>query len=117
VAVTARPELYGELREALAGSGVEVAAGPEALADAATRPADWTMSAIVGAAGLVPGLAAVRRGGTLALANKETLVAAGPLVMATARATGAAILPVDSEHSAIFQALRGEIRAGWNGSS
>ena len=112
VAVTARPELYGELREALAGSGVEVAAGPEALADAATRPADWTMSAIVGAAGLVPGLAAVRRGGTLALANKETLVAAGPLVMATARATGAAILPVDSEHSAIFQALRGEDSRG-----
>jgi 1-deoxy-D-xylulose-5-phosphate reductoisomerase len=66
------------------------------------------MNAIVGAAGLVPGLEAIRRGGTLALANKETLVAAGPLVMATARASGAAILPVDSEHSAVFQALRGE---------
>jgi 1-deoxy-D-xylulose-5-phosphate reductoisomerase len=78
------------------------------VAEAAMRPADWTMSAIVGAAGLVPGLETVRRGGTLALANKETLVAAGPLVMATARRTGAAILPVDSEHSAVFQALRGE---------
>jgi 1-deoxy-D-xylulose-5-phosphate reductoisomerase len=108
VAVTARLELYKDLREALAGSDVEAAAGPEAVAEAAMRPADWTMSAIVGAAGLVPGLETVRRGGTLALANKETLVAAGPLVMATARRTGAAILPVDSEHSAVFQALRGE---------
>jgi 1-deoxy-D-xylulose-5-phosphate reductoisomerase len=108
VAVTARPELYNDLRDALAGSDVEAAAGPEAVAEAAMRPADWTMSAIVGAAGLVPGLETVRRGGTLALANKETLVAAGPLVMATARRTGAAILPVDSEHSAVFQALRGE---------
>lgn len=108
VAVTARPELYDPLRDALAGSGVEAEAGPEAVAEAAARPADWTMSAIVGAAGLVPGLEVVRRGGTLALANKETLVAAGPLVMATARRTGAAILPVDSEHSAVFQALRGE---------
>jgi 1-deoxy-D-xylulose-5-phosphate reductoisomerase len=91
VAVTARLELYKDLREALAGSDVEAAAGPEAVAEAAMRPADWTMSAIVGAAGLVPGLETVRRGGTLALANKETLVAAGPLVMATARRTGAAI--------------------------
>jgi 1-deoxy-D-xylulose-5-phosphate reductoisomerase len=108
LAVTARPELYGELRHALAGSGIEAAAGAEAVAEAAERPVDWTMSAIVGAAGLVPGLAAVRRGGTLALANKETLVAAGPLVMAAAREAGAAILPVDSEHSAVFQAMRGE---------
>ncbi len=108
VAVTARAELYADLRDALAGSGVEAAAGPEAVAEAAMRPVDWTMSAIVGAAGLVPGLEVVRRGGTLALANKETLVAAGPLVMATARESGAAILPVDSEHSAVFQALRGE---------
>ncbi len=112
LAVTARQDLYGELKDRLAGSGVEAAAGPEAVREAAQRPADWTMSAIVGAAGLVPGLEVVRRGGTLALANKETLVAAGPLVMATARRTGTAILPVDSEHSAVFQALRGESLEG-----
>ncbi|CAA9422289.1 MAG: 1-deoxy-D-xylulose 5-phosphate reductoisomerase [uncultured Rubellimicrobium sp.] len=108
LAVTARDDLYGDLKDLLAGTGIEVAAGAAAVAEAASRPADWTMSAIVGAAGLVPGLEVVRRGGTLGLANKETLVAAGPLVMGTARATGATILPVDSEHSAIFQALRGE---------
>jgi 1-deoxy-D-xylulose-5-phosphate reductoisomerase len=112
LAVTARDDLYSDLKERLAGSGIEVAAGPGAVAEAAQRPADWTMSAIVGAAGLVPGLEVVRRGGTLALANKETLVAAGPLVMATARHTGAAVLPVDSEHSAVFQALRGEDLSG-----
>ncbi len=112
VAVTAREDLYGPLKDRLAGSGVEAAAGPEAIREAAQRPVDWTMSAIVGAAGLVPGLEVVRRGGTLALANKETLVAAGSLVMATAKATGSAILPVDSEHSALFQALRGESMAG-----
>ncbi|NAZ36971.1 1-deoxy-D-xylulose-5-phosphate reductoisomerase [Rubellimicrobium sp. CFH 75288] len=108
LAVTARPDLYAELRERLAGTGIEAAAGPEAVAEAAARPADWTMGAIVGAAGLVPSLEVVRRGGTLALANKETLVAAGRLVMAEARRHGAAILPVDSEHSGLFQALRGE---------
>lgn len=108
VAVTARAELYADLRDRLAGTGVEPAAGASAVAEAAARPADWTMNAIVGAAGLVPGLEVVRRGGTLALANKETLVAAGPLVMATARGSGAALLPVDSEHSAVFQAMRGE---------
>jgi 1-deoxy-D-xylulose-5-phosphate reductoisomerase len=108
VAVTAHDELLGDLRDALAGSGVQAAAGAAAIAEAADRPADWTMSAIVGAAGLVPGLRTVARGGTLALANKESLVCAGPLLMATARANGARILPVDSEHSAIFQALTGE---------
>jgi 1-deoxy-D-xylulose-5-phosphate reductoisomerase len=108
VAVTARDDLYLDLKDLLSGTGIEVAAGPNAVAEAAMRPADWTMNAIVGAAGLVPGLEAIKRGATLALANKETLVAAGPLVMATARASGAAILPVDSEHSAVFQALRGE---------
>ncbi len=107
LAVTSEPSLYGALTEALAGSGIEVAAGPQAVAEAAARPADWTMSAIVGAAGLVPGLEVLARGGTLALANKETLVCAGPLVMARAAETGARILPVDSEHSAIFQALAG----------
>lgn len=108
LAVTAYPECYQDLKEALAGSGTQVAAGPEALAEAATRPADWIMSAIVGAAGLLPGLKALEQGTTLALANKESLVTAGPLLMATAKKHGARILPVDSEHSAVFQALAGE---------
>ncbi|HHH89185.1 MAG TPA: 1-deoxy-D-xylulose-5-phosphate reductoisomerase [Aliiroseovarius sp.] len=108
LAVTAFPEKYQELAERLEGSGVAAAAGPEALVEAAQRPADWVMSAIVGAAGLAPGLAALERGATLALANKESLVCAGPLMLATAAANGARILPVDSEHSAVFQALAGE---------
>ena len=108
VAVTADPALLPALREALAGSGVEGAAGPQAILEAADRPADWVMSAIVGAAGLAPGLRALRHGRTLALANKESLVTAGPLLLAAARAHGATILPVDSEHSAVFQALTGE---------
>lgn len=105
MAVTAYPELLDDLTAALAGSGIEVAAGPAAIVEAADRPADWTLSAIVGAAGLPPGLRVLERGGTLALANKESLVAAGRLVMGTAARSGARILPVDSEHSAIFQAL------------
>lgn len=108
VAVTCYPECYEDLAALLAGTGVRAAAGPEAVAEAAAMPADWTISAIVGAAGLVPGMEVLRRGGTLALANKETLVTAGRLVMQTAREHGACILPVDSEHSAIFQALVGE---------
>lgn len=108
VAVTALPAKLGELRAALAGSGIEAAAGSAAIAEAAARPADWTLSAIIGAAGLPPGLEVLRRGGILALANKESLVAAGRLVMAEAARGGARILPVDSEHSAIFQALNGE---------
>ncbi|PZX19905.1 1-deoxy-D-xylulose 5-phosphate reductoisomerase [Palleronia aestuarii] len=108
LAVTGHPELLDDLRGALAGSGVEAAAGEAALLDAAARPADWTMSAIVGIAGLAPGLKALEQGGTLALANKESLVAAGPLLLETARRHGATILPVDSEHSAVFQALVGE---------
>ncbi|SEP64082.1 1-deoxy-D-xylulose-5-phosphate reductoisomerase [Thalassovita taeanensis] len=108
LAVTAHEELLDDLRAALAGSGVEAAAGQAALIEAATRPADWVMSAIVGAAGLAPGIKALEQGATLALANKESLVTAGPLLMQTARAHGATILPVDSEHSAIFQALVGE---------
>ena len=107
VAVTAHPECYAALKAALAGSGVAAAAGSEAIAEAADRPADWTMSAIVGAAGLVPGLRALRHGGTLALANKESLVTAGGILMAAAARHGATILPVDSEHSAVFQALTG----------
>ncbi|AXX98026.1 1-deoxy-D-xylulose-5-phosphate reductoisomerase [Profundibacter amoris] len=108
VAVTAFPEYLGDLQAALAGSGIESTAGEAALIEAADRPADWILSAIVGAAGLAPGLRALRQGTTLALANKESLVAAGPLLMAEARKYGATILPVDSEHSAIFQALVGE---------
>ena len=108
IAVTAHEECLADLRDALAGSGIEAAAGPQALCETATRPADWIMSAIVGVAGLAPGLKALEQGTTLALANKESLVAAGPLLMAAARAHGATILPVDSEHSAVFQALIGE---------
>lgn len=108
VAVTSEPSLLPDLQDALAGSGVEAGAGPEALIEAAARPADWVMSAIVGAAGLAPGLAALEQGTCLALANKETLVCGGALVMKTARDHGATLLPVDSEHSAVFQALTGE---------
>lgn len=108
IAVCADEDRLPALREALSGTGIEVAAGAEAIAEAADRPADWVMSAIVGAAGLVPGLRALRHGRTLALANKESLVTAGPLLMQTARDHGATILPVDSEHSAIFQGLVGE---------
>ena len=108
IAVTAHEDCLADLRAALAGSGVEAAAGATAIAEAADRPADWIMSAIVGAAALVPGLRALRHGTTLALANKESLVAAGPLLMETARAAGATILPVDSEHSALFQSLLSE---------
>jgi 1-deoxy-D-xylulose-5-phosphate reductoisomerase len=108
IAVTAREDLLGDLRSALAGSGVIAAAGARAITEAASRPADWIMSAIVGAAGLAPGLAAAKQGSTLALANKESLVCAGPLILETARKHGSKILPVDSEHSAIFQALIGE---------
>lgn len=108
VAVTAFDELLEPLRAALAGSGVEAQAGQAALDDAARRSADWVMSAIVGAAGLKPGLIALEQGATLALANKETLVCAGALVLETARRHNAQLLPVDSEHSAVFQALTGE---------
>ncbi len=105
LAVVADPACLGALCEALAGSGIETAAGPEAVIEAAARPADWTMAAIVGAAGLRSTLAALKRGGTLALANKESLVCAGEIVLAEARRSGATLLPVDSEHNAIFQAL------------
>jgi 1-deoxy-D-xylulose-5-phosphate reductoisomerase len=108
VAVTADERLLPDLRAALEGSGVEAAAGEAALVEAADRPADWIMSAIVGAAGLAPGFAALRHGTTLALANKESLVTAGPLLLRQARGSNARILPVDSEHSAVFQGLVGE---------
>ncbi|MBS1182194.1 MAG: dxr [Proteobacteria bacterium] len=103
IAVVADPAAYAELRDRLAGTGIEVAAGPEAVAAAAARPTDIVMSAIVGFAGLAPSLAALAATGTLALANKETLVSAGPLFLSAARQAGTRILPVDSEHNAIFQ--------------
>jgi 1-deoxy-D-xylulose-5-phosphate reductoisomerase len=112
LAVTAHPECYRALKEALSGTRTEVAAGPEAVAEAADRQADWVMSAIVGAAGLLPGMRALAHGGTLALANKESLVTAGAVLMSAAARHGATILPVDSEHSAVFQALTGEDPAG-----
>ncbi len=108
VAVTCHEDCRAELAERLAGSGIKVGAGDAAVSEAAARPADWVMSAIVGSAGLLPGLSAIRQGATLALANKETMVAAGPLILEEARRHGATILPVDSEHSAVFQALVGE---------
>jgi 1-deoxy-D-xylulose-5-phosphate reductoisomerase len=104
-AAVADPGCYRELADALAGTGIEAAAGPDALVEAARRPADWVMAAITGAAGLRPALAAVERGATVALANKECLVCAGTLFMRRAAETGATVLPVDSEHNAIFQAL------------
>ena len=103
LAVIGDSDLYGELKEALAGTGIETAAGKAALIEAATRPADWVMAAIVGAAGLEPTLAAIRRGGSVGLANKECLVCAGDLMVAEIRKSGATLLPVDSEHNAIFQ--------------
>lgn len=108
IAVTADSARLDDLRSALDGTGIEAAAGPEALVEAASRPADWIMSSIVGSAGLAPGLRALEQGASLALANKESMVCAGPLMLSTAKSHGAAILPVDSEHSAVFQALIGE---------
>jgi 1-deoxy-D-xylulose-5-phosphate reductoisomerase len=99
------PESYRELKAELSGSGIEAAAGAKALVEAAQRPADWVMAAITGAASLEPTLAAAERGATVALANKECLVCAGALFMRRAAAAAATVLPVDSEHNAIFQAL------------
>jgi len=106
IAVIADPALLGELRQRLAGSGIETAAGSAAVVEAAAMGADWVMSAIVGAAGLAPTLAAARTGAVIALANKESLVCAGPDLLAIARAAGGSVIPVDSEHSAIFQVLQ-----------
>jgi 1-deoxy-D-xylulose-5-phosphate reductoisomerase len=102
VADTAR---FGELKDALAGSGIECGVGESAIIEAASRPADWLMAAVSGAAGLKPALAAVDRGTTIALANKECLVCAGDFFMQRAAKAGACILPADSEHNALFQAL------------
>jgi 1-deoxy-D-xylulose-5-phosphate reductoisomerase len=104
-AAVADPSHYQALKDALAGSGIEAGAGPAAVVEAATRPADWVMAAISGASGLAPTLAAVAQGRTVALANKECLVCAGSLFMRAAAAAKVTLLPVDSEHNAVFQAL------------
>ena len=102
-AVIADPSRYRALADALSGTGIECAAGAEALVEAARRQSDWVMAGIVGAAGLAPTLAAVSRGAIVGLANKECLVCAGSLFMREVEASGATLLPVDSEHNAIYQ--------------
>jgi len=103
IAVVHAQALLPALEAALAGTGIPVAAGAEAVRDAAALEADWTMAAIIGMAGLHPTLAAIRRGGAIAFANKEVLVSAGDIMMDAVAAAGARLLPVDSEHNAIFQ--------------
>ncbi len=105
IAVVANPERYGALKEALAGTSIEAAAGPEAITEAASRPAEWVMAAVVGFAGLAPTLVAARRGAIVALANKEALVCAGRLLIDAIERSDGVLLPVDSEHNAIFQVL------------
>ncbi len=107
LAVVGDESCLAELREALSGSGIEAAGGAQALCDAAARPVDLTVAAIVGCAGLAPVMAAIERGGTVALANKEALVSAGDVMTAAVANHGATLLPVDSEHNAIFQCLAG----------
>jgi 1-deoxy-D-xylulose-5-phosphate reductoisomerase len=106
MAVIEDESLLPELRDRLAGSGVAASAGRVAVAEAADMDASWVMSSIVGAAGLAPTLTAARRGALVALANKESLVCAGPALLETARKAGGVVVPVDSEHSAIFQSLQ-----------
>ena len=106
-AVIGKEDRYDELKIALAGTDVKIAAGTDALVDAASLDVDWTMAAIVGCAGLAPVMRSLKKGKTVALANKESLVSAGTLMMAAASSSGATLLPVDSEHNAIFQCLQG----------
>ncbi|MBU0800283.1 MAG: 1-deoxy-D-xylulose-5-phosphate reductoisomerase [Alphaproteobacteria bacterium] len=110
-AVIADEAGYAALKDALAGTGIESAAGRTAVIEAASMPADITMAAIVGLAGLEPVMAAIAQGKCVAIANKEPLVAAGAIVMAAARTSGATLLPVDSEHNAIFQGFEERNRA------
>jgi 1-deoxy-D-xylulose-5-phosphate reductoisomerase len=107
LAVIGDASLYEDLKAALEGSGAEITAGPDAIIEAARRPVDWTMASIVGCAGLKSTMAALEGGLTVALANKESLVSAGALMTQAASASGALLLPVDSEHNAIFQCLAG----------
>jgi 1-deoxy-D-xylulose-5-phosphate reductoisomerase len=108
IAVTADETRYQDLKVALAGSGIEAAAGADALCAAASEPVDWVMAGIVGIAGLAPTMAAARAGATIALANKECMVSAGDLFLAETNKVGVTVVPVDSEHSAIHQCLAGE---------
>jgi 1-deoxy-D-xylulose-5-phosphate reductoisomerase len=110
-AVVSDPAAYADLKSALSGTRIEAAAGEEALIESAQRPADWVMASISGSVGLKPTMAAIERGATVALANKECLVCAGSLFMRRAANTGATVLPVDSEHNAVFQALGSGHRA------
>lgn len=107
IAVVSDEACLPELRDALAGSGIETAGGRAALCEAAARPVDMTVAAIVGCAGLAPVMAAIERSGTIALANKEALVSAGEMMMQAVAKYGARLLPTDSEHNAIFQCLNG----------
>ncbi len=107
IAVVADESCLAELRDALAGSGIAAAGGSQALCEAAARPVDMTVAAIVGCAGLAPVMAAVEQGGVIALANKEALVSAGDVLTAAVARHGATLLPTDSEHNAIFQCLAG----------
>ena len=111
MAVVANPQRYRALKDALVGTSIEAAAGPEAVIEAASRPAEWVMAAVVGYAGLAPTLVAARRGAMVALANKEALVCAGRLLMDAITESGGALLPVDSEHNAIFQVFEPSQRA------
>lgn len=112
LAVVADARCLPALADALAGTGTRVAGGADAVCQAARAGADWTMSAIVGCAGLNPTLAAIEGGGTVVIANKEPLVSAGELILAAASASGATLLPADSEHNAIFQCMAGDGAAG-----
>ena len=111
LAVCSDPSMHRTLSECLAGSGIRVACGEAAVLEAARLGADWTMAAITGVAGLAPTLAAAERGGAIALANKEAIVSAGDVMLRAVAEAGATLLPVDSEHNAIFQALAGSSRA------
>jgi 1-deoxy-D-xylulose-5-phosphate reductoisomerase len=111
-AVVADESCLPALRDRLAGTPTRVAGGAQAVCEAARAGADWTMSAIVGCAGLAPTLAAIEGGGTVVIANKEPLVSAGELILAAAKASGATLLPADSEHNAIFQCMAGDRAEG-----
>lgn len=110
LAVVADPTRYRALKEALAGTSIEAAAGPDAVCAAAARPAEWVMAAVVGFAGLAPTLVAAQRGAIVALANKEALVCAGRLLLEAVESSGGVLLPVDSEHNAIFQVFEPDQR-------
>ena len=110
IVATSNDNKFHDLKEMLSGHQVEVCAGINGVLEVASRQVDWVMSSIVGSAGLLPGLKALEGGANLALANKESMVAAGPIMKRAAEAQGVKLIPVDSEHSAISQVIRGEDR-------